>query len=765
MRATTIHISLIIPRSRIRPPCGFKSVPIPSVRLHLLSLATGTVCQSLFLRTPTGALSSFSLSFDAHVSEFSRIVLTISRISVRPVPTDAEVYVLAEFLPTAAVSSSSVRSPKGTTVTWSRMPPLPLEAPSLRALVHASLSIQLRNMAATSTSPCILPIHHIWSAIAFPTRPYPIKLSISPEITVSLSITADVGAPTGQMVGGVTTDNVVSGAHPVVFGTALAHTTRFPQVPDVPVPWLSLTDTFGYRYYHHARSGVNVWTLPPDDSVTTAQQNDQRLAEFHDFHPAKYGVFRSRTDCSNCVWIHPAAARLSIPDFTPTSDDRQQEDNLPRTSSLSTLELSDLHPAVFTASINNPADTIHREPPRAQIVEMRCTDHPTDRTTPTPGTEGHTFTSMHAGKTVLKFAGSSGARGTRNNALYALDVDSMLWRSIDAAGVLPSPRSGHGAVALGSDQSRMLIFGGHSRQGRLNDLHLFHEGTKTWSPVSYTGTPPGVRARMGMTVTSDGATVLVFGGRSSYRYLGGKYYDALYVNAFHAERTEWIQMRPQGSGPKPASRSCCVLEFINDRHMFLHGGIDDGVQVFDDTFIFDMVSSSWQQIPYPNEPTRPTARESHASTVMGSQVITYGGSSKYGVLKDLQVFDAGKLRWLDAPNIVGDKPGKRSGAAMVSVDDSRVVIVGGDNGFSMTTSTITIEVSHRSALDANELKELAMERGPDAKSCVVCLDSKVDTMFLWCGHSVCCRDCSKMVKYICPVCRKPFSEIVNSQFG
>ncbi|KAI0560174.1 Galactose oxidase central [Gracilaria domingensis] len=385
------------------------------------------------------------------------------------------------------------------------------------------------------------------------------------------------------------------------------------------------------------------------------------------------------------------------------------------------------------------------------------------------GTEGHTLTAVNGGKTLIKFGGSAGVggaekAGTRLNSLHQLDVDSMKWSTIFPSGVSPIGRTGHGTVALGTDQSRLLVFGGSSPKGRLNDLHMFHVGNETWSPVTCDGIPPGIRARMGMTVTSDGANVLVFGGRSLYRYLGGKYYDPLYVNMFNAERSQWIQMRPRGSGQRPRPRSGCVVEFINERQMFVHGGYDDGDRFYDDAFIFDLISSSWHSIPYPDEPTRPKAREGHASAVMGEQVLVYGGDSSAGLLNDLAVFESSRLRWVDTPSLVGHAPGKVCNAAMASTADDKVVLVGGDNGFSMSHSTFCLEVSHRSVLDAKSLVEIATERGPDAKRCVVCLDAPVQTMFLWCGHTVCCSSCSKLVGVGCPMCRTPFSEIVNGVF-
>jgi hypothetical protein len=44
--------------------------------------------------------------------------------------------------------------------------------------------------------------------------------------------------------------------------------------------------------------------------------------------------------------------------------------------------------------------------------------------------------------------------------------------------------------------------------------------------------------------------------------------------------------------------------------------------------------------------------------------------------------------------------------------------------------------------------------------CVICLDSRISTVFLECGHMACCGDCSLQV-VSCPLCRRPISRVIN----
>lgn len=621
-------------------------------------------------------------------------------------------------------------------------------------------------------------MHELWAAIAHPSRPFSLRLPLSDDVTLLASVSTDRPPPTGQMVGGVTTDLGVTGAKPVIFGSVLPDVPHVSQTDEVPDGWVTLVDTFGYTYYHNWKNGVDVWTRPPDETISEAVRHDELRALERGYERAKYGVFKCQDDASE-TWIHPAASRSSFPSYAAPDNDIVQPDtfDMDTFNSLSTFDMSELHPAAFTrittqepsTNTEHPRDGAiveHKDVPRGRIVEMMWDQMPSRRYPPGPELEGYTLTAVNRGKTLLKFGGSTGSGGRRMNVLHSYDVQTGKWREPDVSGVLPAARTGHGAVALGTDLSRLLIFGGSSPQGRRNDLHMFHVANKTWSPVTCTGTPPEVRARMGMTVTSDGSTALVFGGRSLYRYLGGRNYDSLYVNAFHAERSEWVQMRPEGTGPRPSPRSGCVVEFVNGRHMLVHGGYDDGRdRYFDDTFLFDMVSSSWQRIDSTPVELRPQARESHLSAMLDGKMFIYGGDSKTGLLADMHIFDSGVMRWTEGPSQVGHGPGKMCGGGMAALDSKSLLVVGGDSGFKMSRTAYKLNVSRRSTIDADGMVELARERGPDADMCVVCLDARTDTMFLWCGHSVCCRMCSRLVKGVCPVCRQPFSKVVKGGFG
>jgi len=50
-------------------------------------------------------------------------------------------------------------------------------------------------------------------------------------------------------------------------------------------------------------------------------------------------------------------------------------------------------------------------------------------------------------------------------------------------------------------------------------------------------------------------------------------------------------------------------------------------------------------------------------------------------------------------------------------------------------------------------------RKDDTNMCVVCLDKRVDTVFLECGHLACCKKCAIKLQ-TCPICRSPITRVV-----
>ncbi|KAE8675450.1 Detected protein of confused Function [Hibiscus syriacus] len=109
------------------------------------------------------------------------------------------------------------------------------------------------------------------------------------------------------------------------------------------------------------------------------------------------------------------------------------------------------------------------------------------------------------GTKMMVFRGTNGSK--KVNDLHILDLTSKEWIRAECNGVAPSPRESHTATLIGED--KVVIFGGSGEGGAnyLNDLHVLDLRTMTW-------TSPQVNA------VAVGNKLVVYGGDCGDRYHG-----------------------------------------------------------------------------------------------------------------------------------------------------------------------------------------------------------------------------------------------------
>ncbi|KAE8677779.1 Acyl-CoA-binding domain-containing protein 5 [Hibiscus syriacus] len=110
--------------------------------------------------------------------------------------------------------------------------------------------------------------------------------------------------------------------------------------------------------------------------------------------------------------------------------------------------------------------------------------------------------------TTLVIFGGQDANQTLLNDLYILDLETMTWDEIDAAGVPPSPRSDH-AVAVNAERY-LFVFGGSSNATFFNDLHVLDLQSMEWSKPAQQGVLPTPRA--GHACVTVGENWFIAGG-------------------------------------------------------------------------------------------------------------------------------------------------------------------------------------------------------------------------------------------------------------
>jgi hypothetical protein len=124
-----------------------------------------------------------------------------------------------------------------------------------------------------------------------------------------------------------------------------------------------------------------------------------------------------------------------------------------------------------------------------------------------------------------------------------------------AAAAAPSARAAHACCVVGgADEKSMVLFGGRSANGRLNDLWLLEGGLvpalptaggARWSEPSTAGQPPSARSFHAMSAVS-GSVALLYGGLD----VNSRHLDDLHVLHAAAGHWAWARVR-QADAPSP----------------------------------------------------------------------------------------------------------------------------------------------------------------------------------------------------------------------
>lgn len=106
------------------------------------------------------------------------------------------------------------------------------------------------------------------------------------------------------------------------------------------------------------------------------------------------------------------------------------------------------------------------------------------------------------------------------NDLYAIEVETLVWRKVKCHGDIPPARYGHSLCLLGS---RVFIFGGRGDNKKyFNDIYMMDLDTYIWAKISTSTSSP--LPRMNHTAVMVGTRMAIFGG-----YNGRKTFDDFWV--------------------------------------------------------------------------------------------------------------------------------------------------------------------------------------------------------------------------------------------
>lgn len=244
---------------------------------------------------------------------------------------------------------------------------------------------------------------------------------------------------------------------------------------------------------------------------------------------------------------------------------------------------------------------------------------------------------------------------------------SQGWNLLATNGSI-TPRSNAAAV-YDPLNHRMLVFGGFTSGGTVNDLWSLDLHTNSWSEIPNNSFQfPAARHTHICMFDSSANRILMWSGQGAALYND--------VWAFNMTDSTWEELFPDGNVPgAPLKRYGVATSFdpINNNIITFAGFTTSGR--FDDTWIFNIDSLAWEE---KSNATFPIQRclTSQSFAQDRREMIIYGGQSS-GNLSDIWSLNVDTYSWTNLTPV--QSPSARHFSSNVYCGNNNVVIFGGNS--------------------------------------------------------------------------------------
>ncbi|MEA2652210.1 MAG: hypothetical protein QOI85_1931 [Chloroflexota bacterium] len=185
-----------------------------------------------------------------------------------------------------------------------------------------------------------------------------------------------------------------------------------------------------------------------------------------------------------------------------------------------------------------------------------------------------------------------------------------------------------------------------------------------WTRISSAG--PAAREDHTWTVSGDGTTALLFGGRD-----GGTVFGDLWAFSFIDD--SWIELPSEGG---PAARFGHEAVWVDGIGLVVFAG-QNGPDFFDDLWAYDPATETWRQLPWNG--AVPVARYGTCAAVGpdGRLWISHGFTADGVRFSDTRAYDFASGAWTDETPASGARPVERCLHACWWTDDGAFALFGG----------------------------------------------------------------------------------------
>ncbi|KAJ1918401.1 hypothetical protein H4219_002627 [Mycoemilia scoparia] len=209
-------------------------------------------------------------------------------------------------------------------------------------------------------------------------------------------------------------------------------------------------------------------------------------------------------------------------------------------------------------------------------------------------------------------------------------VPSMYWNHPKITGTPPKKVRSHTLNIIGD---KAYVFGGWDNKSCYNDVYILDIDTMFWSCTPASGDIPAP-CRAHTTIVVDQYLYVFGGGDASH------YFNTLYI--LNTESMIWSKPYIGGDSPCPRRTHTC---FYHDGYVYLFGG-GNGHKALNDLYraTTDSVSQvTWSVVE--TKGTKPLPRGYHSSTLVGHQLIVFGGSDGQECFGDISILDLETMVW------------------------------------------------------------------------------------------------------------------------
>ncbi|KAL5541810.1 hypothetical protein UlMin_009520 [Ulmus minor] len=262
-------------------------------------------------------------------------------------------------------------------------------------------------------------------------------------------------------------------------------------------------------------------------------------------------------------------------------------------------------------------------------------------------------------------------------------ANSDSWMVLSVAGDNPTPRFNHAATVIGN---KMIVVGGESGNGLLDDVQVLNVDNFTWTTASSklylspSSLPLKIPACKGHSLVSWGKKALLIGGKND------PWSDRVTVWAFDSETGCWSLM--EAKGDLPVAR-CGHTVVRASSALFLFGGEDSKRRKLNDLHMFDLKSLTW--LPLHCTGTGPSPRSNHTAALYDDKTLfIFGGASKKKTLNDLYSLDFETMIW-SRIKVRGFHPSPRAGCCGI-LCGTKWYITGGGSRKKRHSETLVFDI-------------------------------------------------------------------------